>query len=137
MKTFRTTLLVAAAALFGGVSAAQADDAVCSGLIQGTTITGNVTIPVNASCTLDTVKITGDVNVLQNASLTVQAYAEPSTIGGNVIADRCAFTLLEGTVSVGGDLQIQHCTAKSGFTGPGIKIRGNFLCQNNLGPCEA
>ena len=63
MKTFRTTLLITAAALFGGASAAQADDAVCSGLIQGTTITGNVTVPVNASCTLDTVRITGDVNV--------------------------------------------------------------------------
>jgi len=137
MKTFRTTLLITAAALFGGASAAQADDAVCSGLIQGTTITGNVTVPVNASCTLDTVRITGDVNVLRNASLTVQAYAEPSTIDGNVLADRCAFTLLEGTVTVGGDLQIQRCAAKSGFTGPGIKIRGNFLCQNNLGPCEA
>jgi hypothetical protein len=68
MKTFRTTLLlVTAAALFGGASPAQAEDAVCSGLIQGTTITGNVTVPANGSCTLDTVKITGDVNVLQNA----------------------------------------------------------------------
>jgi hypothetical protein len=100
-------------------------------------VKGNIVVPKNASCTLDTVSITGDVLVRENASLTVQAYVEPSTIGGNVLADHCAFTLLEGTVTVGGDLQIQNCTAKSGFAGPGIKIRGNFVCQSNLGPCEA
>jgi pimeloyl-ACP methyl ester carboxylesterase len=137
MKTLTFALGLAVAALFGGASAARAADTVCSGVIKGTTITGNITVPVNASCTLDTVSISGNVQVLHNASLTVQAYEEPSTIGGNVQADRCAFTLLEGTVTVGGNLQIQNCATKSGFAGPGIKIRGNFLCQNNLGPCEA
>jgi feruloyl esterase len=101
------------------------------------TIAGNVTVPANASCTLDTVGISGNVQVQQNASLTVQAYDEPSSIGGNVQANNCSFALLEGTVTVGGNLQIHNCTAKSGFVGPGITIRGNFQCQSNLGPCEA
>ena len=137
MRTAALALMLSVVALFGSASAARADDAVCSGAIKGTTITGNIVVPENASCILDTVSVTGDVLVLENANLSVQAYVEPSTIGGNVLADHCASTLLEGTVTVGGDLVIQSCTAKSGFTGPGIKIHGSFLCQNNLAPCEA
>ena len=136
MRTAALALILAVIGLFGSVSAARAD-ATCSGLVKGATVKGNLIVPKNAACTLDTVSITGDVLVRENASLTIQAYVEPSTIGGNVLADHCAFTLLEGTVTVGGDLQIQNCTADSGFTGPGIKIRGNFVCQSNLGPCEA
>src|SRR5438876_1564282 len=59
--------------------------------IKGMTVTGNVTVLVNAFCTLDTVSITGNVQVMQNTSLTVQAYDESSTIGGNVQAEQCAF----------------------------------------------
>jgi hypothetical protein len=78
------------------------------------------------------------LQVPQNASLSVQAYVEPSSIRGSILADHCASALLQGTVTVGGNLQIQSCTARSGFVGPGsINIRGNFLCQNNLAPCEA
>jgi hypothetical protein len=136
MRTVALALMLAVVGFCGGVSPARADTS-CSGLIKGATVKGNIVVPKNASCTLDTVSVTGDVLVRENASLTLQAYDEPSTIGGNVLADHCALTLLEGTVTVGGDLQIQNCTANSGFTGPGIKIRGNFVCQSNLGPCEA
>ena len=132
MRTAPLALMLTVVGLFGSVSVARADTS-CSGLIKGAAVKGNLVVPKNASCTLDTVSITGDVLVGENAALTVQAYVEPSTIGGSVLADHCAFTLLEGTVTVGGDLQIQSCTAKSGFAGPGIKIRGNFLCQSNLG----
>lgn len=137
MKTLICALALVAAALFGGASTARAATTVCSDLIKGTTISGNVVVPVNASCTLDTVKVTGNVQVLQNASLTVQAYVEPSAIGGSIRAEYCSSTVLEGTVTVGGSVQIENCTARSGFVGPGITIRGNFLCQNNRGPCEA
>jgi Tannase and feruloyl esterase len=136
MRTAALALMLTVVGLFGSVSVARADTS-CSGLIKGAAVKGNLVVPKNASCTLDTVSITGDVLVRENAALTVQAYVEPSTIGGSVLADHCAFTLLEGTVTVGGDLQIQSCTAKSGFAGPGIKIRGNFRCQSNLAPCEA
>jgi hypothetical protein len=58
-------------------------------------VEGNIVVPKNASCVLDTVNVTGDVLVLENANLSVQAYVEPSTLGGNLLADHCAFTLLE------------------------------------------
>ena len=31
----------------------------------------------------------------------------------------------------------QQCLKESGFDGPGIKIGGNFQCQNNSGACDA
>lgn len=43
---------------------ARADDATCSGVIKGVTVSGNVIAPNNASCILDTVSVTGDVLVL-------------------------------------------------------------------------
>jgi len=137
MRTLARAVVICVIALFGSASMARADDTTCSGTIKATTVTGNIIVPANASCILDTVTVAGDVLVLENASLSVQAYVEPSTITGNVLADHCAFTLLEGTVTVGGEVQILNCNAKSGFAGPGIKIHGGFLCQNNLGPCEA
>ena len=137
MRNLAPAVVLTVAALFGGAAAARAAEHVCSGVIKGTTVNGNLVVPKDASCILDTVSVSGNIQVLQNASLTVQAYVEPSTIGGNIQADHCASALLQGTVTVGGNLQIQNCTAKSGFVGPGITIRGNFLCQNNSGPCEA
>jgi hypothetical protein len=137
MRAIALVLMLSVVGLCGGPSAGRADDTVCSGVIKGSTIAGNVIVPENVSCTLDTVSVTGDVLVLENANPSAQAYVEPSKIGGNVLADHCAFTLLEGTVTVGGDLQILNCTGRSGFTGPGIKIRGGFPCENSLGPCEA
>jgi pimeloyl-ACP methyl ester carboxylesterase len=137
MRTLAVALTICVVALFCDAPVASADDTTCSGVIKGTAVTGNVIVPKNASCILDTTSVTGDVLVLENANLSVQAYVEPSTIGGNVLADHCASTLLEGTVTVGGDLQILNCAAKSGFAGPGIKIGGSFLCQDNLGSCEA
>lgn len=136
MRTFILALTLTVFALFVSGPAARADTS-CTGLIKGTSVTGNLVVPQNASCTLDTVTVTGNVQVMKNASLSVQAYVEPSAIGGNVLAQGCAFALLQGTVTVGGNLQIQNCTGKSGFAGPGVKIHGTFLCQNNSAPCEA
>ena len=136
MKTLPLALALVFAVVVGA-SAVHAADTVCSGTISASTVSGNLVVPQNASCILQTVSVTGNVEVLQNASLSVQAYVEPSSIGGNILADHCASALLQGTVTVGGNLQIQNCTGKSGFAGPGIKIHGNFLCQNNRGPCEA
>jgi feruloyl esterase len=136
VKSLTVVLALTAVVLFAA-SAARAADTVCSGTIKTSTINGNLVVPQGASCILDTVTVTGNVQVLRNASLSVQAYVEPSSVSGDILADHCASALLQGTVTVGGNLQIQSCTARSGFVGPGIDIRGNFLCQNNLGPCEA
>src|SRR5271170_2511446 len=126
---------VSLAALAAGGAAAWADT-VCNGSMTGT-IAGNVVVPTGGSCTLYQANVSGNVQVSQNASLTVDGLEEWSSIGGNVIANACASTLLEGAVTVGGNVQIQHCTGTSGFAGPGIKINGNFQCQDNSGACEA
>jgi len=101
------------------------------------TIDGNVLVPHGASCTLSDATVAGNVHVLQNASLTVDATQQPTTIDGNVHADHCAFALLEGGVTVTGNVRIGQCAQQSGFVGPGIKIGGNFECTNNLGACKA
>jgi hypothetical protein len=122
---------------------ARASDMSCSGLIGGgrtvTNINGNVTVPAGASCTLSFVNITGNVGVGQNATLVVSAYTEPSEIAGNIVANNCQSVLLQGNVTVGGNLNISACngTASNGFQGPDVLIQGNFVCQTNAGPCSA
>jgi hypothetical protein len=81
----------------------------------------------------------GRRELAQGGSLLITAYDEPSTIGGNIHASKCLSTLLEGNVTVRGDVQITDCTGTTanGFHGPGIVIGGNFQCRNNAGPCTA
>lgn len=143
MRIFALALAVAVAALFVDASSAYSQNISCSGAVGGgatvTTISGNVTVPNGASCTLEFVNVAGNVEVQQGGSLLITAYDEPSTIGGNVDASNCGSALLEGNVTVKGNLQIGNCTgpAANGFQGPGIAIGGNFRCQNNAGPCQA
>jgi len=100
-------------------------------------ITGNVVVPAGASCTLSNATVTGDVQVLRNGALTVDATAQPTTIGGDVKAVGCASAILEGGVTVNGSVQIAQCSQQSGFIGPGVKIGGDFECAGNAGGCEA
>ena len=143
---FALTAAIQAVAMFGGASLAYADnsgDINCTGTVGGgsvlTTIKGNVTVPQGASCTLAFVNVSGNVQVQNGGSLLISGYLEPSMIGGNVQANNCFSTLLEGNVTVQGNLQISNCSgpAANGFRGPGIVIGGNFKCQNNAGSCEA
>ena len=116
-------LIVAVPALVGGALAVQAADTTCSGTLTGA-IDGSVVVPDGASCTLSDATVAGNVHVLQNASLTVDATQQPTTIDGYVHADHCAFALLEGGVTVTGNVRIRQCAQQSGFVGPGIKIGG-------------
>jgi hypothetical protein len=143
------TFLLAAMSLVAVVPSAWAADTTCSGTLGSntypatvTTINGNVVVPNNASCTLYFVNISGNVQVGRGSTLVVNGYNEPSTIAGNVEAASCASTLLEGTILVGGNLQIEFCTGAgpNGFQGPDVVIKGNFLCQGNsssASPCLA
>jgi feruloyl esterase len=132
-----------------------------SGLNALSTLNGNVTVPSGASCTLMFYNVTGNVQAKDDANLTlvyvnvsgnvqvqnggtlvINAYNEPSTVGGNVQANQCKSALLQGNVTVGGNLQIQQCTGAgpNGFQGPGIVINGNFQCKanaSNATPCLA
>jgi hypothetical protein len=140
---FVSTILLSAASQLCGQTAAQGGDMSCPGLIGGgptvTNIDGNVTVPDGASCTLSFVHITGNVEVGRNATLIVSAYTEPVEIGGDIEAKDCNSVLLQGNVTVGGNLNINSCngTASNGFQGPDVLIHGNFECRSNAGPCLA
>ena len=142
MRLFGLTATLAIIATLGGASPSHAQNLVCAGTVGGaaglTTINGNVTVPNGASCTLAFVEVTGNVDVGQGGSLLISAYDEPSTIGGSVTAAKCVSALLEGNVTVKGDVRIESCTGTgaNGFQGPGIAIGGTFQCQNNAGSCE-
>lgn len=138
-------LLVALAAALAGTSGARAD-ITCTGTVGGgstvTTINGNVMVPNNATCTLNFVNVSGNVQAKQGSTLLITAYTEPSIIGGNVQADHCYSALLEGNVTVMGNLQINQCSGNgpNGFQGPDIVINGDFQCQgssSNASPCLA
>ncbi len=122
---------------------AWAASTTCSGQIGGgpavTSINGDVTVPDGASCTLTFVKVAGNIRVGRDATLTVSAYTEPSSIGGNVSATNCNSVLLQGNVTVQGNLDIISCSGPgwNGFMGPDTVINGNFICQANAGPCLA
>ena len=136
MGGFAHALIIAVAVLVGSAWAAHAADTSCTGTLNGS-IKGNIVVPNGASCTLSDATVAGSVQVQQSANLTVDATQQPTTIGGNVVATNCAFALLEGGVTVGGNVQIQGCAGQSGFVGPGVKIGGGFQCINNAGGCEA
>ena len=130
-------VMLAATMLLAGTPIARADVS-CSGTLGGgstvTNITGNVTVPAAASCILSFVNVTGNVTTGTGSSLLITAYTEPSTIGGSVIANNCASALLQGNVTVSGNVQITSCTGSgpNGFQGPDIVITGNFTCQSNV-----
>jgi hypothetical protein len=135
-------VMAATTTSWGGAPTAQAADVVCAGTLGGgsavTNITGDVTVPEKASCTLDFVTVAGNVHVGKGASLVVTAYTEPSTISGNVEAVNCGSVLLQGNVTVEGNLHIQSCSGgPNGFQGPDTLVKGDFHCQSNAGPCLA
>lgn len=135
MKIFALALASALTAFVASTSMARADTT-CSSTLSGT-VDGNVVVPSGASCTLSNVTVKGGVRVSQNASLIVDATQQPATINGAVQATNCVSALLEGGVTVAGNVQIQGCAQQSGFVGPGVKIGGSFECINNAGGCEA
>jgi hypothetical protein len=140
---FVLTIFLTAATQLCGLSAARGGDMSCSRLIGGgpivTNIEGNVTVPDGTSCTLSFVNIKGNVQIGRDATLIVSAYTEPSEIGGDIEAKDCNSVLLQGNVTVGGNLNINSCngTAPNGFQGPDVLIHGNFECRSNVGSCLA
>src|SRR6516164_1784982 len=136
---FRLTLVMAVATtFFVGTPTAWAADVSCTGVMSGDAsgplnINGNITVPSGANCTLSFVNVTGNVQAKQGSTLLINGYTEPSTIGGNVEAINCYSALLEGNVTVSGNVHIQNCRGNgpNGFQGPDIVINGNFHCQGN------
>src|ERR1700746_2251207 len=105
-----TLVMAAAATFFVGAPTAWAADVTCTGVMSGgasgpLNIQGNVTVPSGANCTLSFVNVTGNVQAKQGSTLLINGYSEPSTIGGNVEATNCYSALLEGNVTVGGNVE--------------------------------
>jgi len=123
-------------ATFAGASSARAADAICMGSLSGN-VSGNVFVASNVACTISQANIGGNVQLKPGARLVIDGRQYPSVIGGNVVAQSCNSALLEGAVTVRGNVVIQRCTANSGFTGPGIVIGGDFQCTDNSGACAA
>jgi hypothetical protein len=138
-----TILLAAVTQCLADHSPGGSGGASCAGVIGGgpavTTINGNVIVPDGKSCTLSFVNVEGGVRVGRDASLTVSAYTEPSSIGGDIEATNCNSVLLQGNVTVRGNVDIISCSGAgwNGFQGPDTVINGNFVCQSNAGPCLA
>ncbi|MBO0754437.1 MAG: tannase/feruloyl esterase family alpha/beta hydrolase, partial [Bradyrhizobiaceae bacterium] len=138
-----------AASVFAGGPSARAAETTCSGALGSnvfpatqTNIKGNVKIPDHASCTLYFVDVAGSIEVGHGSTLVVNGYNEPSTIAGNIVASQCAAVLLEGTITVGGHVEISNCSGSTsnGFVGPDVVIDGSFTCQGNssaAAPCLA
>jgi feruloyl esterase len=136
VKHFSASVILLCAALLLGGARATAAEIVCNGSLTGT-IAANLVVPAGAGCMLYQARVSGDVRVMQDATLLVDGREEWTSIGGNVTAAGCVSALLDGSVTVHGDIEIHACRSTSGFTGPGIKIHGNFLCQNNRADCKA
>src|SRR6516164_2737427 len=133
-----TLVMAAATTFFAGTPTAWAADVSCTGVMSGgasgpLNINGNVTVPSGANCTLSFVNVTGNVQAKQGSTLLINGYTEPSTVGGNVLATNCYSALLEGAVTVDGNVEILQCSGNgpNGFQGPDIVIKGNFHCQGN------
>ena len=140
---FLLTLVMAAATTFVGAPTAWAANVTCTGVMSGDAsgplnIKGNVTVPTDAHCTLSFVNVTGNVQANQGSTLLINAYTEPSTIGGNVEATKCYSALLEGNVTVGGNVQILEChgNGPNGFQGPDIVIKRQFPVRWELIECR-
>ena len=133
-----TLVMAVVTTFFAGAPTAWAADVSCTGAMSGDAsgplnINGNVTVPSGANCTLSFVNVTGNVQAKQGSTLLINGYTEPSTIGGNVLATNCYSALLEGNITVVGNVEIQQCSGNgsNGFQGPDIHIKGNFHCQGN------
>src|SRR3984957_21186461 len=96
-------------------------------------IKGKIPLPGGAHCPPSLVNVTGNVQAKAGSPLLINGYPEPSTIGGNVQAENCYSVLLQGNVTVNGNVQIEGCNGNgpNGFQGPDIAIKGNFHCEGN------
>jgi hypothetical protein len=120
-------------ALRATASGALAGDTNCAIPMTHTRIEGNVVVPDGKTRELTGLKVTGNVTVGHDATLD----AEQSTIAGNVQADHCRSVFVGQGAVVGGNFQIAHCTADSGYVDGPVFIGGDFQCHDNTAACFA
>jgi hypothetical protein len=138
MTRFAIVALSAFCVVFGAGSAALAQTSSCNTTMSGT-IPGNLVVPTGTTCTLNGARVAGNVLVEKSATLNV---GTGSKIRGNIEAEQCNFVFLFGNpISVGGNVRIDSCGGgQDGYQAdngppPGIRIDGNFFCENNAVGC--
>ncbi|MBV8092337.1 MAG: hypothetical protein JO110_03705 [Acetobacteraceae bacterium] len=141
-----TRFAIAAIATLGLVLAAapgaRAQNKSCSTTMTGSVVHGNLVVPPNSTCTLNSTTVDGNVAVGSGATLQVN---DGVTIGGNIDTGACHLVTLTGNaIFVGGNVSIRECSGPNGYragsgfiigTSPSLQIAGNFVCQNNDSPC--
>jgi len=92
---------VVLAALFAFASSAAAHGTTCNTTLTGATVSGDLTVPENGSCTINNSTVGGDVKVGKNAYFE----ASGSTIGDDVKGDRAQTIFLHDSTTVNDDVK--------------------------------
>jgi hypothetical protein len=128
-----TVIAVAAlgALLVASASSAHADTNCNSTYTTPQTITGNLNVPNNATCSFDAgAFVTGNVTVGRGATLIVSG----GTVAGNVQGNNCGTVGLV-SVTVSGNVQVGNCTGTTDNPFSVLvafsTIGGDLQCHNN------
>jgi hypothetical protein len=131
MKRFAVIVMVALAALLATAPRAQADTTCNTTYTNFQTITGNLNVPNNATCSFAAgASVTGNATVDNGATLIILG----GTVAGNVQGNNCGAVAL-ASVTVGGNVQIGNCRGTTTYpVGVVVElstIKGDFQCHNN------
>jgi hypothetical protein len=132
MKRFAVIVMAALGVLLATASRAQGDGTCNTTYTTFQTITGNLNVPKNATCSFAAgASVTGNTTVGDGATLFIIG----GTVSGNVQGNNCGTVALVA-VSVGGNVQIGNCRGTTSYPYGGIvelsTIHGDFQCHNNI-----
>jgi hypothetical protein len=131
MKRFAVIVMAALGALLATAPRAQADTTCNTTYLTFQTITGNLNVPNNATCSFAAgASVTGNTTVGNGATLFIIG----GTVSGDVQGNNCGTVALVA-VAVGGNVQIGNCHGTTTYPYGGIvelsTIHGDFQCHNN------
>ena len=131
MKRFAVIVMAALGALLATAPRAQADTTCNTTYSTFQTITGDLNVPNNATCSFTAgASVTGNTTVGNGATLFIFG----GTVSGNVQGNNCGTVGLVA-VAVGGNVQIGNCRGTTTYPFGGIvelsTIHGDFQCHNN------
>lgn len=132
------------ASVFGFAPVASAEDVECRETIGAVTITGNLIVPDDATCTLEGTMVDGNITVKSRATLTANEVSvtggvqgesassvtinPDSSIGNNVSLRKGVDVSIDGA-SITGDIQLEENTGLLSIVGN--EIVGNVQANKN------
>jgi len=147
MRKFMTASVITGLALSSVIlnaPAAFAEDVECRGTLGDVTVTGNLIVPDDATCTLDGTNVDGNITVKSRASLTSNAASvtggiqgesarqvvlNPGTTVGNNVSLRKGGDVTIDEASIKGDLQLEDNTGAVSLTEN--QIQGSIQANKN------